>query len=579
MSLLFGVFSKVKCDVVPDKDRFLKIIPRTDACCITEISAPGYFLVSSQSSIIHHSGTLTCYFTGISQSIGHGSIAFSDLIAEIFSNQSPGSPGTNPENLLQSVSAWSEGDLSLIIYDSVRHQLTLIHDQYGSNVLYYWENSSYVFFSNFLNRDCLTLMDSVSCDLASVYDYFSLGSVLIDRTLIRGVSQLMAGQCLQFHDSLSNSTILHPEISIDYSSTVDELAEEAASLLKHAVQRRISAVPDVRIMLTGGVDTRLILGCLNREQYQDFDFVTFLTDPLRADQDQEVIIARLISEKYNLQHSVEPFPYNNMEFDTWYFEDQNSMNSPVFMAGLFGSELLKGEFIFSLIPELIQRFHNRHSFDVPKDLQYTLQPSCVQDLENHEFKNIFIPSDAVKIRNDAINRMNGSLQDDHRQNSELNFAVNSFLRSSFTSNWIQSEYNLPFICPHSTTRNLLLPFTDKDFIRFLLKVPPKLLGVFPEQLYATIYRNHFPALCNFPTNSAFGRIEGNIMRPVKSGLAPHNYRRILFSQNFDRITHNSYLKDLDLIKFPALNSSSIDKTGIWKKRVVEIGTYLKFLGF
>jgi len=470
-----------------------------------------------------------------------------------------------------------QGAFTLAWYNGAQHVLRLANDSLGLYPIYLAETDQCVFFCT--ETEPLTKIAGMdlTIDLSAVSEYFELGSVLASKTFFRNIHNLEPGTLVSFSGN-GKETIKYDsgEIKVEHSRTVESFAEEAAFLLKQSVNRMITADSPCNVMLTGGVDTRLILGCIAPELRKTIPFVTYLTPPLTASEDQEVIVAKAITKDLGLIHTLENFPFLGRDFGPWFYEQQRAPEGPPLVAGLFGSEILKGEFVFSMPRVVLQRLQRQWKMEIPARLMQPDSPRSVWKSLKGKTPG-FLNSEGMNNIADPNKTLVSYLDSLRVENNELLFAIQSFLRSFFTNNWGQSTYSIPFIRPSVVMTHTILPFTDAAFIRFLLRVPPRLLGIQSGQLYNTLYKNHFPELCKYPTNSALGRVEGNCIPPMREGLSPHEYRKVNYRSTFNSMMSGTHGRDRSLYNKPALLKLAKDPETAWLKKFVEFESWMEYI--
>lgn len=155
------------------------------------------------------------------------------------------------------------GPFMIVIYDSVVRRMWLYRDALGQSRVYYsLLNHGHVLFSNDL-RTLLRLPGSSSClDLKAVSDYLSLGYVPSPGTIYRNVKELEPGGSLSLRFGGGLPVLwrywrphFEPKASMGMSSAVSECWD----LLDRAVRRCVRRMPGCGVLLSGGIDSNLVL--------------------------------------------------------------------------------------------------------------------------------------------------------------------------------------------------------------------------------------------------------------------------------------------------------------------------------
>ncbi len=156
-----------------------------------------------------------------------------------------------------------EGEFSVAVIDSNRHRILVATDTIGSHPVYLHQNSDgLVFCSNLSALLCAT--SSVHrLDLRAVADYVTLGSLLADRTLVRGVSLLPPGTVMEYDTrsqvvSLRRYSDMEEWFSNNFRNK-NEYFESVGAEFKLAVQRSLKSSRRLGLALSGGLDSRAIL--------------------------------------------------------------------------------------------------------------------------------------------------------------------------------------------------------------------------------------------------------------------------------------------------------------------------------
>ncbi len=451
-------------------------------------------------------------------------------------------------------------------------------DSWGITPIFYSPgNDGSLRFSNEISELLTRTTTFNSIDPLAVSEYFLFGSILDSKTLFRGIRNLRQGEGLEMDDQgFRFFSCSPPGIKIDHKSTVNDFAADISVLIRNAVNKLLNKNPEACLMLTGGIDTRLILGCTDENLRKNRTFVTFRTPPLEDQEDDDVHIASLIARALYLNHRVEPFPYTGKTFGPWFFEDLFGKQKHQFVAGLFGSEILKGEFVFSMPGYVISDIFRKKLMNLPGPLIPSVNPNGEKDSALDVFLSDFI-GNSGQVFDQLHVSLEKEISGSPHENKILAFAINTFIRSFITANWIRSNYNLPFIMPHGTSRNNLLPFIDSDLLTYLLKIPLQLFGIEPHQLYPVLYRNHFSELCRFPTNSSIGKLNPDFMKYLRLPVSPQTHRNIDFISPYSQFMINKESVTRYIYNTRTISTllKSNDKHII--KKIVTLESYLQYL--
>lgn len=152
--------------------------------------------------------------------------------------------------------------VAAIVQDNPR-RLTLLRDQHGQKSLYYARRKDgVVFFSESLPwlRRCPGV--DIGVDFHALSDYLSLGYVPSPRSVYRGIGKVSAGTAVSWRgsDEALVERYWQPLTGVRGSLSYGEALEETRHLLGQAIKRCLQAQPDAGILLSGGIDSSLLLG-------------------------------------------------------------------------------------------------------------------------------------------------------------------------------------------------------------------------------------------------------------------------------------------------------------------------------
>jgi asparagine synthetase B (glutamine-hydrolysing) len=156
------------------------------------------------------------------------------------------------------------GTFAFAHYDSTTRSLTVVNDRYGFMPLYYCrdEKGSFLFASEV--KAILRVLGSRELNWQSVADFFYIGHMLAQNTLFNGVYAMDSGQVLAYRDGLLKKRTYHDFTRTSLLSPEEVSTEKLADLFVEAVRRRVREDKPNTLLLSGGFDSRLILGAFNK---------------------------------------------------------------------------------------------------------------------------------------------------------------------------------------------------------------------------------------------------------------------------------------------------------------------------
>ena len=199
------------------------------------------------------------------------------------------------ESFIEELNGWFSG----ILLDIKKTKALLFNDRYGLQRIYYHENEDCFLFSSEA-KSLLKVMPSLRAfDLKSLSDYFVFDSVLEDRTFFSKIYRLPSGSAWKLSNgefikgSYFNTNKWENQPVLEKEDFFHKIIETFENVLP-----RYLTGDHVGMSLTGGLDTRMILSCLNPNAHElpCYTFGGMYRDSL------DVHIARQIAEACKQTH-------------------------------------------------------------------------------------------------------------------------------------------------------------------------------------------------------------------------------------------------------------------------------------
>ncbi len=233
-----------------------------------------------------------------------------ELIGKGFSFSSEG----DTEVVLKAYAAWGEsfatrlhGMFAIAIWDRRQQQLVLVRDRFGIKPLYYSRDRNGFRFAS--NTQALLAAGNVDTgiDPVALHHHFSLHAVVpAPRTLLKGVRKLPPAHVMVL--AADGSDREFPYWQLDAASllplpTGDEWLETTrAALLKAVRRRRVIADVPVGVLLSGGLDSSLLVALL--AEHGGNDLLTFSVgfEDHPHEQGNEFEFSDQVVERYATRH-------------------------------------------------------------------------------------------------------------------------------------------------------------------------------------------------------------------------------------------------------------------------------------
>jgi asparagine synthase (glutamine-hydrolysing) len=160
-----------------------------------------------------------------------------------------------------------EGEFVVAVMDPVRRTMLVASDPIGNYPLYWHHSGQDFVFSSDLSALLRAVPSRTRLNLQAVADFLTIGAVLENKTLVKDVWLLDAGTVLQFDLERGQvQATKYLDITSFFAQKPREKAEyldAVAVAFKGAVERAVADSRPIGLSLSGGIDSRTILGALN----------------------------------------------------------------------------------------------------------------------------------------------------------------------------------------------------------------------------------------------------------------------------------------------------------------------------
>jgi hypothetical protein len=407
------------------------------------------------------------------------------------------------------------GTFAFAIHDTNREELIVGSDAFGLHPLFIYETEElFAFSTEYEPLAAIPSIDNAVDDVACA-QYFALGSTQGDRTLLRAVTRHPCDSVTTVGRAGTERHMLRTfDVAVARDASLDDHAVRVYESFARACARLVRRAGDLPWALTAGIDTRLILGTLVR---QDATARRFFTRQRFGDElldDCDILVARLLARHFALAHDVQPRrPRTSAPLSPAFFDERRRCGARS-VGGLFGGELLGAGCVKKFSPLRSDR----------GDLTRVLRPA-MRDLAA-EARRAF----ADEVRDAPV------------ENGELLALFRNMTRAFFATFYGGTPTD--WVTPYRLSLTQDSPFWDVDFVRAVLAVPVDLLLDY--RLYRRIYELQLPELLGFPfetTGSGFPRL--NVQRREAAGTRYAPSARALLD-SADGFAERSF--DLDLVR-------------------------------
>jgi asparagine synthase (glutamine-hydrolysing) len=252
------------------------------------------------------SGTLSIVFNGEIYN-------FAELRCDLISKGHSFRTQTDTEVILAAYREWNteclarlNGAFALALFDATRQTVFLARDRAGEKPLFYHQANGVLHFASELKALFADPALTRRIDPLSLDCYLSMGYVPGDRCMLEGFNKLPPAHAMLFDLQTIQTKIWRywqlpdleaiPSIMVDETALTDELEE----LLENAVRRQMVADVPVGILLSGGVDSSLIVAMAARTSSQLKTFTVGFSGNSGMD---ESMHAQIISRHFGTCHT------------------------------------------------------------------------------------------------------------------------------------------------------------------------------------------------------------------------------------------------------------------------------------
>lgn len=399
------------------------------------------------------------------------------------------------------------GKFALAIWNKNNKHLVLANDLFGLYPLFIYNSEDALIFCSQYQPILKYKNFRKELNHDAIAEYFIFGATLANKTFFKRISILPPASIIELK---SNNLKLRQydrlDIGIDRDKPIKYFTEQANEKLRSAIRACIKEYEINNCELSGGLDTRFILGNILPHNLKNMQFKTRLISYMKGDSDKDVICAKKLAEELNLHHEISRSS-KLIDFSENYFEklrDKYLFDAYV-LSGLCGGELLGGGYLYIYNNFII-------SYDRKKYLNRL----------NGFFSSSFITRTADK--RDYLTAPKFEKRKNILKNIPLQLSINLLNRSFFSAvydNGVFSGWIQPF---QNYLGCRIYPFLDTEFLKFLFTVPPEYLQF--SNLYLEVMKKYYRGLLKLPFAS--GTCRDGRLKQLKCGQYPKNqlYQKI-----------------------------------------------------
>ncbi|MFC7054030.1 N-acetylglutaminylglutamine amidotransferase [Hansschlegelia quercus] len=200
------------------------------------------------------------------------------------------------------------GMFAIAIHERESGRVILIRDRLGIKPLYLSEGAGRLRFSSSLPSLLKAGGVDTSIDPLGLNAYMSFHSVVpAPRTILSGVRKLPPAT-LRIYEPDGRTkeevywTVSYERSSADVARSFDEWREEVHNSLRTAVKRRMVSDVPVGVLLSGGVDSSVVVALLAELGHQDIETFSIGFEARGGEEGDEFKYSDIIAEKFGTEH-------------------------------------------------------------------------------------------------------------------------------------------------------------------------------------------------------------------------------------------------------------------------------------
>jgi asparagine synthase (glutamine-hydrolysing) len=240
---------------------------------------------------------------------------YQDLRTELLAKGHSFVSTSDTEVILKAWAEWGadcfsrfHGMFAVAIHEHDSGRLHLARDRFGIKPLYYSEGGGRLAFASSLPALLAGGDIDTSIDRIALNHYMNWHAVVpAPHTILKGVRKLPAAtvRTIDKNGAFKDVTYWEPRFekaSEDLNRSADEWRDMVLDGLRTAVRRRMVADVPVGVLLSGGVDSSLIVGLLAEEGQKDLATFSIGFEEANGEKGDEFVYSDLIANHYGTDH-------------------------------------------------------------------------------------------------------------------------------------------------------------------------------------------------------------------------------------------------------------------------------------
>jgi asparagine synthase (glutamine-hydrolysing) len=221
---------------------------------------------------------------------------------------------SDTEVVLKAYAQWHEqclekfnGMFSFTIYERDSGQLFVARDRLGIKPFYYFQHASGLAFASTLPALLQHPAVDVTIDPEALQHYFSFRAIIGEQTIFKNVKKLSPGCWMKISSDGKIELSRYWQLPDKSSQTnlllnEQEWSEKLEHGLLDSVKRRLEADVPVGVLLSGGLDSSLIVGLMSQLGQRDIHTFSIGFEHVAEEEGNEFRYSDLIAKQYGTKH-------------------------------------------------------------------------------------------------------------------------------------------------------------------------------------------------------------------------------------------------------------------------------------
>jgi len=195
------------------------------------------------------------------------------------------------------------GQFAIALWDARRRKLVLTRDRLGIKPLFYYPCGQSLRFGSEIKAILASLTATPNMNVEAFYHYLSFKFVPAPLTMYEGIAAVLPGEQVVFRDGkISKRTYWNLNETGDETLDAQDAVERLNHLLRASMQRRLVSDVPVGALLSGGVDSSLIVALASEFSGEPVKTFTLGYEGPFAHKDREAEAARQVAAIFDTEH-------------------------------------------------------------------------------------------------------------------------------------------------------------------------------------------------------------------------------------------------------------------------------------